>query len=76
MKIIIEPTGKIVELNSVPARIWEGIADGGTKCLVWATRVSVDASYPEAVQAKFREALQETKAPSPEVQAIPFRLIL
>jgi len=74
--ITMTPTSKIVELNGVPARIWEGTTDKGTPCVVFVTRVAVSNACPPDAHAAFREALQETKPPSVEVQAIPLRLIL
>jgi len=76
MVITISPTSKMVEVNGVPARIWEGETTDGIKCHVFVTRVAVAETYPEHVHKQFREALQETKQPSAEVEAYPLRLIL
>jgi hypothetical protein len=73
MKIRIESTSKIVQLNGVPARIWEGHTERGIPVHCYITRIAVakdqDASQLEA-------ELQEHRKPSPEIAAIPLHLIL
>ena len=77
MKITLENTSKIIELvingQRVPARIWEGETTAGIKCHAYITRIAVshrdDAS-------EFELALQECRAPSSEIEAIPLRLVL
>lgn len=76
MKITIENTTKIVELNGVPARVWEGTTEAGVKMHAFITRVAVANSEDPAVHDLFRQELHEMKAPSADVQAIPLRLIL
>lgn len=80
MKITIEPTSKVVELNGVPARIWEGSAcleeHHGVPCHVFVTRIAVSETESEEVHTKFREALQETKAPTPDVESYPLKMVL
>jgi hypothetical protein len=77
MKIMVESTTKIVELvvegNSVPARIWEGTTEGGISVHCYITRIAV---HREADTAQFEEELLEQRAPCPEIEAIPLRLIL
>ena len=74
MRITIESTSKIVELNGVPARIWEGETESGIPVHCYVTRI---AAPPEGVDlTEFEKELQEHKAPSPEVEAIPLRMIL
>lgn len=74
MKITIENTSKIVTVNDVPARIWEGHTESGIKVHCLITRIAVDKDEPNVGQ--FKKELQETREPSPEVEAIPLRLIL
>ena len=71
--VTASPTSKIVHLNGIPARIWEGTTEGGLKVHLFITRVScgMDADSSELVQA-----LRETAVPSAEVQAYPARLVL
>jgi hypothetical protein len=73
MKITIENTTKIVKLDDVPARIWEGETDSGVKVICYITRIAVaDGEDHE----QFRRELLEQRTPSAEVQAIPLRLII
>lgn len=73
MKIQMHSTTKIVHLNGVPARIWEGVTEGGVECHVYVTRVAV---AKESDTSEFEKELQEHSAPSAEIEAIPLRLIL
>lgn len=84
MKLIIESTSKVVELELplsmsnprgavVPARIWEGQTDTGIRVHCYITRVAVGN---EQDQSQFEAELRECRAPSPAVAAIPLRLIL
>jgi len=74
MKIIIENTSKIIHLNGVPARIWEGETESGIKVLCYVTRIAVDRN--EGRVNEFESELKKEKVPSPEVQAIPLRMII
>lgn len=73
MKITIESTSKIVQLNNVPARIWEGKTESGIPVHCYVTRIAVDGDQD---CAQFQEELQEHKPPSAEIEAIPLRMIL
>jgi hypothetical protein len=73
MKITIESTLKSVQLNGVPARIWEGHTDAGTPVHCYVTRIAV-AKDADATQ--FERDLKEHRAPSAEIQAIPLRMVL
>jgi hypothetical protein len=73
MKIHIEPTTKIVYLNGVQTRVWEGETDGGLPVHAFIARVAADC---EADNTELVEALQECRVPSPEVAAYPLRLVL
>ena len=74
MKIEIQSTEKIVHLNKVPARIWEGTTDSGIKVHCYVTRIAVDKDEPN--QEQFQKELQEHKPPSAEVMAIPLYMII
>jgi len=73
MKIMIESTSKIVELNGVPARIWEGHTESGIPVHCFITRIGVAKDLDTA---QFENELKEQQAPSPEVEAYPLRMIL
>lgn len=73
MKLIIENTSKIVELNGVPARIWEGETSTGIKVHCYIVRV---AKKDDEHDEEFAKELRKEKTPSAAVEAIPLRLIL
>ncbi len=76
MKMTLENTSKIVELNGVPARIWEGRTESGITVVAFVTRVATGEGQPPHIYAEFERELQATRPPSAEVAAIPARLIL
>jgi hypothetical protein len=73
MRITIESTTKTVTLNDVPARIWEGKTDSGIRCHCYITRIGVERDEDSS---EFERELQEHRAPSPEIEAIPLRLVI
>ena len=80
MKIIIENTDKIVELDGegfrgVPARIWEGETESGVPVTCFITRI-VPRTHDEAVNAQFAAELREEKTPTPYAQGIPLRMFI
>lgn len=74
MKASIESTTKVVELNGVPARIWEGVTQSGIKFHCYITRVAIDQD--ETRTAEFVAELAEHRVPSVALEAIPLRMIL
>ena len=56
MKITIENTDKIVTLNGVPARIWEGETDSGIRVHCFIPRIAVRRD--EARIEEFEQELQ------------------
>ena len=74
MKITVESTTKIVELNGVPARVWEGTTESGIPVHCSITRI---ACHREADGTEFERELREQRAPmNPDIKAYPLRLIL
>lgn len=73
MRVELVSTSKIVELNGVPARIWEGRTAGGVACHAYITRIAV-ANELDATE--FERELQQHAPPSADIQAIPLRLVL
>jgi len=73
MKIIIESTEKIVELNGVPARVWEGHTQSGIPVHCFITRVAVPQGEN---MEQFDRELRDCAAPSADVAAYPPRLAL
>lgn len=74
MNIQLHSTEKIVHLNGVPARIWEGITESGINCHAYITRIAIDKDEPRADE--FNRELQEHESPSEELKAIPLRMII
>lgn len=73
MQVQLESTDKIVQLNGVPARIWEGHTAAGVPCHAYVTRIAVSESVDSS---EFYRELQEHRPPSAEIAAIPLRLVL
>lgn len=73
MKVTLESTSKIVQLNGVPARIWEGTTESGIPVHAFITRIAAPAA---ADVSEFERELREQKAPNAETQAWPLRMIL
>lgn len=80
MKLTLEPTDKIVTLNSdeglVTARVWQGEDEQGVPVHCFIVRVAVAESQPLAVHARFAEELQETAPARADVEAILLRMII
>lgn len=73
MKITIENTEKIVQLDGVPARVWEGKTDSGIPVICFITRIAVPT---DENQEQFRRELLEQCPPSAYADSFPARLIL
>lgn len=73
MRITLESTTKLVEVNGVPARIWEGETESGIPVHAYVTRLAVDEGQN---QEDFERELETHRAPSPAVEAISLRLVL
>jgi hypothetical protein len=74
MKITIESTTKIVEVNGVPARVWEGKTDTGIELHCFVTRIAVNKTDDAS---QFEKELLECRPPrNPDIQAYDFRLFL
>jgi len=80
MKLTIEPTDRIVQLNAadglVSARIWQGEDEQGTLVHCFIVRVAVPNSAPLETHARYAAELLETVPARPDVAAIPLRLII
>lgn len=73
MKITAESTDKIVRINGVPARVWEGTSERGVPCLLFVTRIAV---REDRDAAEFEAELTEQRPPSAEAAAFPDWMIL
>jgi hypothetical protein len=73
MKITIESTTQIVEVNGIPARIWDGETESGIKVCCLITRI---AAHQDADLIQFDAELKEQCPPFREFDAFPLRMIL
>jgi len=73
MKITITSTTKMVYLDGVPARVWQGHTEAGVPVHCYVTRIAVDRDEDAS---ELERDLQEHEAPRPEVVDIPFRMVL
>jgi len=74
MKITIESTTQIVDLNGVPSRIWEGTTDTGIAVHCLVTRIAV---HKDADATQFYRELEQQRAPSPDLDGVyPQRMVL
>jgi len=76
MKINLESTTKIVELNGIPVRIWEGETESGIKVHAFIPRVAIGEDESDEVKEIFKKELQECKPPSAGMQVYPLRMII
>lgn len=73
MTMTISSTTKVVSLNGIDCRVWEGETERGVKVHVYIPRV---AAAPDQDLSQFEAELQEQRPPSPEIAGIPLRMIL
>lgn len=73
MKVTLESTSKIVTLNGVGCRIWEGKTEGGVPIHVYIALTAVDSSEDAS---ELERDLRESKPPSAAVAAFPARLVM
>lgn len=74
MKMTVESTTRIVHVNGVPARIWQGTTEDGVAVVVAVTRLAVAKA---ADAHEFERDLVEHAPPGVDaVQAFPLRMVL
>lgn len=73
MRVTVESATKIVQLNGIPARIWQGTTESGIPVHCYITRIAVDRNED---CSQFERELREQSAPRSELEAIPMRLVL
>ena len=58
MKITITATDQITRVDGVESRVWSGVTERGTKCVVFVHRLRVDADVdPDEFQRELEEQL-------------------
>jgi hypothetical protein len=73
LKITLENTTKIVELNGVTCRIWEGHTESGIPVHCFIARV---AAHQDEDQRELAIALSAQRQPSPAIEAYPLRMVI
>lgn len=75
MKITLESTTEIRELNGVPGRIWQGKTESGVDVYAFIVRV---ACHRDDDASQFERELIEThvKATQKALAAFPLRLVI
>jgi hypothetical protein len=74
MKVTLQSTDKIVTINGIEARVWEGKTERGIACFALIPRIACPIA---ANAAEFERELLDRPPMRPELTgAIPTRLIL
>jgi hypothetical protein len=69
MKINIESTTKIVSINGIPSRVWEGKTETGVKVNCFVSLICIDKD--EKRIKDFSSELKQLKEPSFFVEELP-----
>jgi len=73
MMVTLVSTLKIVELNGIATRIWEGRTEAGVPVHAFIPRLGV---AKDADQETFRRELQAVSSPSEAIAALPSKMVL
>jgi hypothetical protein len=73
MRITLESTSKIVQLNGQSVRIWQGQTESGIPMHAYVPLVAVDK---DADQTEFERELRSHAPPRAELEAIPMRMLV
>lgn len=73
MRIQIESTQRVVTVNGIEARIWEGHTESGIPVIVFIPRIAVSADQD---CSQFEAELKECVPPSSDAREFPLRMIL
>ena len=73
MKVTLESTTKIIALNGITARVWEGHTENGIAVHAFISRIAV---HKDADLLQFENELQKCRPPSPEIESYPARIVL
>ena len=69
MKVTLESTTKLVHVNGVECRIWEGTTEGGIQVAAFITIIGADSG---ADQSEFQRELQEKEPRLPSARVAGF----
>jgi len=75
MNVQLHSTQTITTINGVPARVWEGVTEGGIRCHAFITRIAV---HENDDATEFEKELMEQHAPiSADLRdSIPLNMII
>ncbi len=73
MKVTLESTTRIVNVNGIDCRVWEGETASGIYVQALIPRI---AAFKEGDLSEFERELQEQKPPSAAAEAFPLRMII
>ena len=72
MKITIESTDQLTDVEGVPVRVWRGVTEGGARCIVLVHRLAVHESEPaEAFERELKRMAVPRHVPLGDVLIAP-----
>lgn len=72
MKIIIEPTSKVVYVNNTPTRVWQGVTEKGLEVHAY---IALIGTAHNSEYLELAEVLQEVK-PRADLEDLPPRWVV
>lgn len=75
MKIKLQSTTKIVELNGKACRIWEGETESGIKCHAFIASIAIDKDETRDEEFK-KELVEQHVNPSHKIASYPLSMII
>ena len=76
MKANLQSTNKLVNINDVTARLWEGETETGMKVSAFIVRVAVDQDSELKVKQQLFDELQQCVPPSDTWRDLPNQLFI
>jgi hypothetical protein len=73
VRVNLVSTSRVIDVNGVPARVWQGRTESGIEVTALITRISVERTEDTT---EFEAELQECVQASTHVDAWPDRLVL
>lgn len=70
MRMTIEATDKLMMIDGVPVRVWDGTTESGVPCIVFVHRIAV---LQDSDSEQFDRELQEQLPPG---RVVPLSMIL
>lgn len=74
MRAILNSTTKIVKINGIKTRVWEGISESGIKMHAYIALVGIDKNEKNTEQ--FDRELEQMQDPSVDIDRIPPAMII